>query len=126
LPESSIIYDRNGKELYRIYDEKRTYIEYDQISNHMINAIVAGEDKRFWEHSGYDPIGIFRSVCMGIIHRKSFSGTSGITQQLARVTYLTHERTIARKVKELYLSLEIESIFEKKEILELYLNKIFF
>lgn len=126
MPESSIIYDRNGIELYKIYSEKRSYVHYEDIHSNMINAIVAWEDKRFWNHSGYDSIGIFRAIFTGLINGTKFSGTSGITQQLAKVTYLTDERSIERKLKELYLSIELNSIFDKKEILELYLNKIFF
>ncbi|QFR39440.1 hypothetical protein A9Q91_04395 [Candidatus Gracilibacteria bacterium 28_42_T64] len=126
MHESSVIYDRNGVELYKIYSEKRTYVDYEDININMIHAIIAGEDKRFWKHPGYDGIGILRAIFNGVIHRTKFAGTSGITQQLAKVTYLTDERTIERKVKELYLSIELDSIFEKKDILELYLNKIFF
>ncbi|MFK7779617.1 MAG: transglycosylase domain-containing protein [Candidatus Gracilibacteria bacterium] len=126
MPESSIIYDRDGLELYKIYSEKRTYVDYEEININMINAIVAGEDKRFWTHPGYDSIGIIRAIIYGLVSGNNFSGTSGITQQLAKVTYLSKERSIERKVKELYLSIELDSIFEKKDILELYLNKIFF
>lgn len=126
MPESSIIYDRDWNELYKIYSEKRTYVPYNKINKNMINAIIAWEDKRFWTNPWYDIIWILRSIYVWILNQKEISWTSWITQQLARVTYLTTERTIERKIKELYLSIELNSIFEKKDILELYLNKIFF
>lgn len=126
MPESSIIYDRNWWELYKIYSEKRTYVTYKNINKNMINAIVSWEDKRFWTNPWYDIIGILRAIFDWLINWKQFSWTSWITQQLARITYLTDERTLTRKIKELYLSIELDSFFSKKDILELYLNKIFF
>jgi len=126
LPESSIIYDRTWWELYKIYLEKRTYVPYEEININMINAIIASEDKRFWSNPWYDSIWIIRAIFNWLLKWSSISWTSWITQQLARVTYLTDERTIERKIKELYLSIELNSIFDKKDILELYLNKIFF
>ena len=124
--ESSIIYDRNWEELYRMYSEKRTYVEYEDINENMINAIVSWEDKRFWNHPWYDLIGISRAIIIWILNNNNFSWTSGLTQQLAKITYLSNEQTIERKLKELYLSVNIDSSFDKKYILELYLNKVFF
>ena len=126
MPEATTIYDRDWNELYKIYSEKRTYVSYENINKNMINAIVAWEDKRFWTHPWYDWIGIVRAFFKWIFNWMNFSWTSWINQQLAKVTYLSDERTIERKVKELYLSIELDSIFDKKDILELYLNKIFF
>lgn len=126
IPESSVIYDRNWVELYKIYSEKRTYVAYENINANMINAIVAWEDKRFWTHPGYDGLGILRAIYNWIINWEKFTWTSWINQQLAKITYLSNERTLDRKIKELYLSIELDNIFEKKDILELYLNKVFF
>ena len=126
IAKSSVIYDRNGWELYKIYSEKRTYVGIEEININMINAIVAWEDKRFWTHPWYDKIGILRSIIDWLLNWNNFTWTSWITQQLVKITYLTNERTIERKLKELYISTELSSHFEKKDILELYLNKIFF
>lgn len=126
IPESSIIYDRNWEELYKIYSEKRTYVKYNDISKNMVNAIVAWEDKRFWTTPWFDFIGITRAAINWILNWNHFSWTSGITQQLAKITYLSNEKTLERKLKELYLSVKIDSNFDKKYILELYLNKVFF
>lgn len=126
IAQSSIIYDRNGWELYKIYSEKRTYVKYDSINKNMINAIVAWEDKRFWVNPWYDIIWIFRSVFSWLINSDDFSWTSTITQQLAKITYLSNERSIKRKIKELYLAIKINSNFSKEDVLEIYLNKVFF
>lgn len=126
ISQSSIIYDRNGWELYKIYSENRTYVKFEDINKNMINAIVAWEDKRFWDHPWFDAIWIFRAIMNWLNNWNDFSWTSGITQQLSRITYLSNERTLERKFKELYLSLKLNTLFSKKYILELYLNKIFF
>ncbi len=126
IAETSIIYDKNGDELYSIYSEKRTYVDYDEINKNMINAIVASEDQRFWSHPWYDIIWITRAVIRWIQSGGNFAWTSGINQQLAKIIYLSNERKIKRKLEELYLSMKLDSSFDKKYILELYLNKVFF
>ena len=126
VSESSVIYDRNGWELYKIYSENRTYVPYEKINKNMINAIVAWEDKRFWNHPGYDKIGIIRAIIKWLQNNNKFTGTSGITQQLAKITYLSNEKSLKRKLKELYLAIELNNNFPKKDILEIYLNKVFF
>jgi len=126
IPEASIIYDRDGNELYKIYSENRVYVPYDKISENMINAIVAWEDKRFWTNPWYDTIWIIRAIINWLKNWYRFEWTSWITQQLARLMYLSNERTIERKLKEIYLAIELTNKFDKKLILELYLNKIFF
>ncbi|MDQ7022409.1 MAG: biosynthetic peptidoglycan transglycosylase [Candidatus Gracilibacteria bacterium] len=124
--ETSIIYDKNNNELYRIYEENRTYVKIDDISKNMINAIVAGEDKNFWNNPGFDIKGIARSIRDGLGNDFRFVGTSGITQQLSKIIFLSGERTLDRKVKELYLSIKLTNNYEKEYILETYLNKVFF
>ncbi|MDD3646778.1 MAG: transglycosylase domain-containing protein [Candidatus Gracilibacteria bacterium] len=124
IAESSIIYDKNGNELYKIFKENRTYVEYDQISQNMVNAIVAGEDQRFWTTPGFDVIGITRSILVGVFSGERIGGTSGLSQQLMKVVYLTNERKLERKIKELYLSWKLNIVFSKEKIIELYLNKI--
>ncbi len=92
----------------------------------MINAVVAVEDSRFWKHKGIDYIAIMRAIVKDIIHAGFKEGGSTITQQLTKVMFLTPEKTLKRKLTEVALAIKIEKNLEKKEILELYLNKVYF
>lgn len=127
IAESSVIYDKDGNELYKIYKEKRTYVPYESISPNMIHAIVAGEDKTFFQNQWVDftrMIGAIIYFWIGKADR--VRGTSTISQQLIRNTILTNENSISRKIKEMYLSYELNKWVSKEKILELYLNKIFY
>lgn len=128
LPESTIIYDRNGGELYNLYSkEKRTYVPYDQISAHMRDAIISTEDKTFFENQGVDFRGLVRSGLNYITGKtEKIQGTSTISQQLIKNVFLSAERSMDRKIKEIYLSYRLNSKYSKEKILELYLNKISF
>lgn len=128
LPESSIIYDRNGGELYNLYnEEKRTYAAYDQISSHMRDAIISAEDKTFFENPGIDMKGLLRAGFNYIVGKTDkIQGTSTISQQLIKNVFFTSERSTNRKAKEIYLSYELNNKYSKEKILELYLNKISF
>jgi penicillin-binding protein 1A len=92
----------------------------------MIKAVIAVEDSRFWRHKGIDYLAIARAVIKDIIHVGLKEGGSTITQQLAKVMFLTPEKTLQRKLKEAALAIKIEQNLDKKEILELYLNKVYF
>lgn len=132
IKESSTIYDRDGKQLYTLFgDEKRTYVPYSAISKNMVNAIVAGEDKRYWENPWVDILGLLRAWFYGITGRGNFWGTSTLTQQLIRNTIIENRSAwesiqdkLIRKVKELILSYKLTNELSKEKILELYLNKI--
>lgn len=134
IAEGSTIYDREGGELYSIFDENRKYVTFDQISENMVNAIVAGEDKGYWENPGVDFIGLFRAFIYGIIGKnEGFWGTSTLTQQLIRNTIIENRSSsesfsdkIERKIKEIYLAFKLTNGVSKEKILELYLNKISF
>lgn len=128
LPESSVIYDRNGGELYNLYnEEKRTYVPYDQISGHMRDAIISAEDKTFFENPGIDFRGLVRAGLNYITGKTDkVQGTSTISQQLIKNVFFNSERTTDRKAKEIYLSYELNNKYSKEKILELYLNKISF
>ena len=128
LPESSVIYDRNGGELYNLYnEEKRTYVPYDQISWYMRDAIISTEDKTFFENPGVDLKGLVRAGLYYLIGKTDkVQGTSTISQQLIKNMFFTSERSTNRKVKEIYLSYELNNKYSKEKILELYLNKISF
>lgn len=132
IAQASTIYDRDGNELYSIFKEKRTYIWYENISQNMVHAIVAWEDKRFFENPGVDIIGLFRAVLYRVIGKSdSLWGTSTLTQQLIRNTIIENRSSsesfssaVGRKIKEIYLAYKLTSGVSKEKILELYLNKI--
>jgi penicillin-binding protein 1A len=121
------IYDVNGEliaDLY--YIENRVRIPISQIPKHLQNAIVAIEDERFFEHHGIDFRALFRAVVVDIIEGAKVQGGSTITQQLAKNAFLTHDKTFTRKILEAILAIQLERKYTKTEILELYLNEIYF
>jgi penicillin-binding protein 1A len=127
ISETSVIYDRNWKELYKIFKEKRTYIDYESISENMINAIVATEDKRYWTNPWIDIKWLLRAwINYTLWKTEKVKWTSTLTQQLIRNTIITNEKSIERKIKEIYLSLQLSTKMSKEKILELYLNKIWY
>ncbi|MCJ7481970.1 MAG: transglycosylase domain-containing protein, partial [Thermodesulfovibrionales bacterium] len=106
--------------------EKGIFVPLNIVPEFMINAVVAVEDARFWKHKGIDYLAIARAFIKDIIHVGLKEGGSTITQQLVKVVFLTPEKTIQRKIREAALAIKIEKNLDKKEILELYLNKIYF
>lgn len=116
---------RDGTLLARLYDKNRVYVPITGISEVMKQAIVASEDERFYEHRGVDARGIIRAALADFRHEQ-IQGASTITQQLARTLFLNRNRTIARKVQEALLAIELERYYTKDEILERYLNLIYF
>ena len=125
IAESSIIYDREGNELYKIFKEKRTYVPFEDISENMINAIIAIEDKRYWENPWIDIKWLFRAWINYVLWKTdTVKWTSTLTQQLIRNTVITNERSVERKIKEMYLAYQLTTSISKEKILELYLNKI--
>ena len=126
LESASIIYDRNGGELGRLYVMNRTPIKLDEVPQHFIKALTAQEDSRYFEHDGVDYLGIGRAVALAVQMGKVTQGASTITQQLARQTFELREKSIQRKILEAFVAQRIEKQYTKKEILELYLNRIFF
>ncbi|SPQ00621.1 Penicillin-binding protein 1 [Candidatus Sulfobium mesophilum] len=106
--------------------EKGIFVSLDRMPKNIVNAIVAVEDSRFWKHKGIDYIAIARAVVKDIIHASLKEGGSTLTQQLAKVVFLSPEKTVKRKLMEASLAIQIENNLSKKEILELYLNKVYF
>lgn len=106
--------------------EKGVFVPLNKIPDHMRNAVIAVEDSRFWRHKGIDYIAIVRALLKDIVYVELREGGSTITQQLAKVIFLTPEKTIKRKLREAALAVKIEKNLNKEEILELYLNKIYF
>ncbi|MBR1859745.1 MAG: transglycosylase domain-containing protein, partial [Selenomonadaceae bacterium] len=126
-PVSSQIYDSAGNELANIHaTENRLPVKIEAVPINLQQAFIAVEDNRFYEHKGIDPRGLLRAIWSNINDRGISEGGSTITQQLAKNAYLTQERTIQRKIQEMFLALKLEKQYTKQEILELYLNQIYF
>ncbi|WP_298647832.1 transglycosylase domain-containing protein [uncultured Granulicatella sp.] len=121
------VYDRNNQEAGVLNINKGEFVTIDQISPNMINALVSTEDKRFYDHHGFDPIGFLRATFGLLLNRgRVTGGGSTITQQLAKNAFLTQDQTFLRKAKELFLSFELEKKYSKDQILEMYLNNAYF
>jgi 1A family penicillin-binding protein len=126
MESASVILDRNDKIFGQIYVENRETIPYDQLPRDLINALVAVEDAKFYQHHGYDLIGIVRATLKNFAAGHVRQGASTITQQLARNSFSLKERTFRRKLLEIFLARRIEDSFGKQKIMELYLNRIYF
>ena len=124
--QSTKIYDRTGKViLYDIYgEEKRVIVPFDKISSNLKNAVLASEDARFYQHGGIDFKALARSILVDLRLQSAKQGGSTITQQLIRSVYLTNQKTLSRKVREVVLSIELERRYSKDQILNWYLNAI--
>jgi len=121
------IYDKNGEKIANLFDDKhRYYASFEEIPPRIIEALVAIEDTTFFEHSGINLDAIFRAIIKDIKAGKMVEGASTITQQLIKNMLLTREKKLSRKVKELIYSLKIELSLTKEQILERYLNEIYF
>jgi len=125
VPGTKLFADDNTL-LGEISQKKSIHIPLRQIPEHLRNAVVAVEDSRFYKHKGVDIIAIGRAVLSDIWHREFRQGGSTITQQLAKVTFLSPEKTLKRKLREAALAIKIEKNLSKDEIFELYLNRVYF
>lgn len=124
LPVSTKLFDRNGRLIYEIYTkQRRTPVKLEELPSYVKDATISIEDKEFYKHYGFSPTGIIRSV-YNIIFKKKLQGGSTITQQLVKNSLLTPERTLRRKIREFALTLIVETIYSKNQILEMYLNQI--
>ncbi len=119
------IYSRDGRLLGQWGEIRRTPVAYELIPGDLVNAFLAAEDDRFFEHSGVDYQGLIRAGLSLVTSGEITQGGSTITMQLAKIFFLTPEQTFVRKAKQIFLALKIEREFDKGEILDLYLNKIF-
>jgi len=126
LAETSVIYDRDGQVLVELHAEQnRTYVALATIPLPLRQAVIATEDQRFYEHEGVDPLGILRALWVDITQGKRHGGST-ITQQYVVNTFVKRENTITRKVKEAILAYRLEDSYTKDEILERYLNTIYY
>ena len=120
-------FDKNGKHIANIFDkEHRFYINFKDIPPRVIEALVAIEDTQFFEHNGINQEAISRAIIKDIKAMKLVEGASTITQQLVKTMLLTRDKKIIRKIKEVLLSLRLESLLSKEQILERYLNQVYF
>ncbi|MGB8465607.1 MAG: transglycosylase domain-containing protein [Terrimicrobiaceae bacterium] len=126
MEAASMIYDREGKELGKIFIQNRHPVTLDKISPMMVKAVVAAEDNKFFEHHGVDYVGVMRAALTNYRRGKISQGASTVTQQLARNSFELRERTYQRKLVEMFLALRIEKSFPKPKIMELYLNRVYF
>jgi len=120
------IVDCTGDRVDILFVEDRSPLKLAQVPRDFVEAILAVEDRQFYRHWGLDPLGILRALKEDLLSRRAAQGASTITQQLARNLFLDHQRTIGRKIREAILALRIERSFSKDEILELYINQIYF
>jgi penicillin-binding protein 1A len=125
-PLTTQFFDRNGKLVANIFDkENRLYVKFNDIPGRVIETLVATEDTSFFEHSGFNPEAILRALIKDIKAGKKVEGASTITQQLVKMMYLSREKRIQRKIKELFIATKVEQILTKQEILERYLNQVY-
>jgi penicillin-binding protein 1A len=125
-PPSVLILGVNGATLATRGDMGGASVPLAELPDYVPNAFVAIEDRRFYSHHGIDPLGISRALVADVLRRGASQGGSTITQQLAKNLFLTQERTVTRKLQEIVLALWLEHKFSKAEILELYLNRVYF
>jgi len=125
VESASVVYDRDGKEFGKIFIQNREQATLDQISPYLVDAVVAAEDNRFYEHSGVDLLGIFRAMLKNTQAGRIRQGASTITQQLARNVFDLRDRTYDRKILEVFLAMRIERSVPKAKIMELYLNRVY-
>jgi len=126
MPERNTVYDVDGKIYSRLAGANRLKVSLSEVSPFFINAVLAREDARFYQHKGIDWWGILRAAVRDITSGSAKEGASSITQQLARNSLPLGGRTLSRKVLEAMVALRIERQFTKQQILELYVNRIYF
>ncbi len=125
--QSTVIADRNGKTLARVFAEQnRQDVALSEMPEYVRQAVISTEDQRFYRHEGVDPLGVARALVVDIVRRESAQGGSTITQQYVKQAFVTSEKTLRRKAQEAILAQRVERRYTKDQILELYLNTIYF
>lgn len=126
LQTKTTILDKDGDDAGQLYANKGTYVSYDKISKNIQNAVTSTEDRTFWTNPGFSIKGYARAAIGYVIHHGISGGGSTLTQQLAKNSLLTQKQTLARKGEELFLSIEINRVYSKQEIITMYLNNAYF
>jgi penicillin-binding protein 1A len=121
----TVLYDREGNQIEELFIQRRIVIPYEQFPPHLVQALVASEDSRFFSHLGIDPLRIPIAFLANLRAGRIVQGASTLTQQTARLFLLTREKQIVRKLREMLLAFRMEMQFSKEEILSLYLNKVY-
>jgi 1A family penicillin-binding protein len=125
VESASVVYDRYGQLFGKIFIQNREQVGLDQISPYLVDAVIAAEDNRFYEHKGVDLFGIFRALLKNTRAGRIRQGASTVTQQLARNVFDLRDRTYDRKILEVFLAMRIERSLSKSKIMELYLNRVY-
>lgn len=120
------IYDRNGVIIGEFFEQKREIVPFDYIPDWLVKEVISSEDRDFYNHHGISPLGIFRAMVKNLVSFGVVQGGSTITQQLAKVLFTDMERNLKRKIYEAYCAREIENLYDKQDILSMYLNLIYF
>ena len=124
--QATVVFGRGGEVVARFATERRTVVPFEKIPKVMIDAVISAEDAGFFEHTGVDFAGIARCAVKNVIRGRAVCGASTITQQTVKTFFLTPEKSIMRKLKEMILARRIERDLSKEDILFLYLNQIYF
>ena len=126
MAQATTIYDRNNRAAFTIFQERRIETSLAEISPHLVHAVISVEDQRFYDHRGIDLIRIVAAAVTNLREHRAAQGGSTLTQQLARQSFLNSDKTMRRKLKEAVLAWRLERAFTKDQLLELYLNKVYF
>src|SRR5262245_38154623 len=126
MDQATAVFDASDRLAFTIFKEQRIDVPLDKISRNLVHAILDIEDQRFYNHRGFDVVRIASAAIANVRHRRAAQGGSTITQQLARQSFLRPDKTFHRKIQELILAARIEHLYSKDDILELYLNKVYF
>ena len=126
MSQATTLYDKDNHAAFTIFQERRVETSLSEISPHLVHAIVAIEDQRFYDHGGVDLVRIVAAAVNNLRVHRAAQGGSTLTQQLARQSFLTSDKTLRRKLKETVLAWRLEREFTKDQILEMYLNKVYF
>ncbi len=126
MDQATAVFDDQDQLAFTIYKEQRIDVPLSRVSPNLVRAVIAVEDQRFYDHAGFDVRRIASAALANVRHRRAAQGGSTITQQLARQSFLTPDKTLRRKLQELILARRLEHLYTKQQILELYLNKVYF
>ena len=121
----TVLFDREGNQIEELFIQRRIVVPYEQFPPHLVQALVASEDSRFFSHLGIDPLRIPKAFLANLRAGRIVQGASTLTQQTARLFLLSREKQIVRKLREMLLAFRMEMQFSKQEILSLYLNKVY-
>src|SRR5688572_32405400 len=125
-PQATLVFDRQQRPAFTFFVEQRIDVPLDRVSRHMVDAVLAVEDRRFYQHFGVDPLRIASAAWRNVRAGRILEGGSTITQQLARAAQLSPVRTYERKIREILVAARLEERYTKKQILEEYLNTVYF